>query len=81
MPSKSYWNPEVLWLHPPEYLLSLVEDKIMREQAQGILIVLVNFQKKWFQSLATIAVHWWDVPLHRCVRLDPDGKKIPADYK
>ena len=65
-----------MWLHPPEYLLDIVVEKILKDEVEEILIVPVCFQKVWFQTLAAIAMFWQDVPLGMTTRMTNEGRGI-----
>ena len=41
-------NNKMLWLHPPQHLLSEVVQKILLDEACGILIVPVQNDVSWF---------------------------------
>ena len=70
-----------MWLHPPPYLLEEVLEKIILEEARGVLIVPHMAHKKWFQALSRVAFHWWDVPLDEAVLMDQSGDVIQSTSK
>jgi hypothetical protein len=57
-----FWGDVVLWLHPPLKLIPLVVDKILRDQARGVLLIPINPEAEWFQQLTYVTFQWWDLP-------------------
>ena len=56
------WSSEVLWINPPFSKMELVVQKILLEQAEGILIIPCWERHLWFTVLESIAVKWLDIP-------------------
>ena len=67
------WSQDVLWMNPPFSLLEEVLDKIVREGAQGVLVVPVWTSLPWFDILGMIAVHWFNVPHDTCFYAGVEG--------
>ena len=49
-------NNKMQWLHPPQHLLSEVVQKILLDEACGILVVPAQKQFSWFWSLGEAAL-------------------------
>jgi hypothetical protein len=66
---KQDWSSEILWMNPPFSQMDRVIQKILEEEAQGILIIPYWPRFLWFTVLESIAVKWMDiehtVPLYR----------------
>ena len=71
-----YWKHNVLWLNPPFSKLNSVVEKILQDEAQGILLVPVWPSRLWFHALSRIAVKWWDLPKEAIFQTE-DGKLLP----
>lgn len=52
------WSFEVLWLNPPFSQMETVVQKILLQQAQGILVIPCWKRYLWFTFLESIAVKW-----------------------
>jgi len=74
---KKDWTAETLWINPPEKLIPRILEKILEEEAQGILIVPVQPQKVWFHTLSRITTFWWDVSLQESVLTTIEGQTLP----
>ena len=56
------WSNKVLWMNPPLHHLSRIIEKIMNDEARGVIIVPVRPRADWFIGLLYIAVDWFDLP-------------------
>ena len=56
-------SKEFLWINPPFSQMESVVQKILLDQAQGILVIPCWTRFLWFTVLQTIAVKWFDVPV------------------
>lgn len=71
------WKHDVLWMNPPFSKLNNVLEKILQDEAQGILLVPLWPSRLWFQALSRIAVKWWDLPKKVPIFQTEDGKPLP----
>jgi len=74
------WHGQTLWMNPPFTKLSLVLDKIVSEEAHGILIIPVWPRFAWFDLLARIAPKWMDIPPDEQFYVDERGEPLPRRY-
>ena len=73
---KKTWSNKVLWINPPIRHLSRIMEKIMRDNARGVILVPVRQNADWFRALAFIAVDWIDLPSGDPIFEDPRGRPL-----
>ena len=56
------WHLHPLWINPPPTQMQQVVDKIVQDQAMGILVMPLWPSEPWFRLLANFAISWWDLP-------------------
>ena len=56
------WSSGILWMNPPFTQMDRVVQKILQDEAQGILIIPCWTRCLWFTVLESIAVKWMDIP-------------------
>ena len=62
---------------PPFQHLDAVVDKIVKDQAEGIMLIPTWKSSSRFHTLGRVAVKWWDLPRDEAVLQTPYGKPIP----
>ena len=74
---KKCWKWETLWLNPPFSKLNQVLEKILQDEAQGILLIPVWPSRIWFHALSRIAVKWWDLPRSEPIFMSYNNQRLP----
>ena len=59
---KRHWGGTIMWLNPPISHLFRVVQKILDDEARGIIIIPFLPTTPWFHSLSQVAFYWWDLP-------------------
>ena len=75
--SKDWGDGRFLWMNPPFSKLHQVVQKIIMDQARGIIVVPVWKQQQWFWALGEVAVDWWDIPQDTPIFKDNTGTVFP----
>ena len=55
------WSDKVLWMNPPWSKLNEVINKLVMEQAKGILIAPIWKREPWWMMLETITIDFIDI--------------------
>ena len=71
------WGKHKLWMNPPFSMLPAVVDKILHDEASGIIIVPVWPKQAWFHTLSPVDVTWWDLPPDQPVFMSRGGITLP----
>ena len=71
------WSQNVLYICPPFSQLDHIVEKILNDQAEGILLIPVWKHQPWFHRLASIVLAWWNIPPEVSVLQTPSGAVIP----
>ena len=71
------WSSEILWIFAPFDRLEAVVQKIVDDQAMGIILIPIWKRRQWFHALGRIAVTWWNLPLDESALLTGRGTSIP----
>ena len=70
------WSTEVIWANPPFSLMDKVIQKILQDEAHGILIIPCWDRCLWFTVLQTITVKWMDIPHNVCFYQSVHGRLL-----
>ena len=71
------WKWDILWMNPPFSKLNQVLEKILRDEAQGILLIPVWPSRVWFHALSRLAVKWWDLPRDQPIFMSEAKRILP----
>jgi hypothetical protein len=64
--------------NPPMKHLFRIVEKILTDEAKGIIVFQIRYRANWFTSLMYIAISWFDIPLNEVVFEDPFGNPIKS---
>ena len=71
------WSDKILWINPPIRQLSRIVEKILCDEARGLILVPIRQSAKWFIILSYIARCWYDFPSDEILFEDPRGTELP----
>ena len=70
------WSNQVLWINPPHNLYERIVEKILLDEAIGIIFVPIRYSELWFIALSRITTFWWDIDNRNPILLNDEGNNV-----